>query len=156
MNNSLTLENIKKLREELEYRSTVKRAEIAREKLEAAAHGDRSENAEYKAACENYRNNDNRIQYLYSMISSATVIDNGSIDSSVLGLNSKARIRFVEDGDVDVITLVTTMDIDPAKMYISVEAELGKALLGKRTGDIAEVDAPNGKYTVEVMEILYE
>ena len=64
MNNILTEENIKKLREELDYRMTVKRAEIAKDKLIAAAHGDRSENAEYKAACENYRENDNRIQYL--------------------------------------------------------------------------------------------
>ena len=70
MNKKLTEENLKKLRDELDYRMTVKRAEIAKEKLIAAAHGDRSENAEYKAACENYRENDNRIQYLLNMISS--------------------------------------------------------------------------------------
>ncbi|MBE6047840.1 MAG: transcription elongation factor GreA, partial [Clostridium sp.] len=74
MHNQLTEENIKKLRDELEYRLTVKRAEIAKEKLIAAAHGDRSENAEYKEACANYRENDNRIQYLLSMISTATVV----------------------------------------------------------------------------------
>ena len=58
MHNTLTEENMKKLQEELEYRLTVKRAEIAKEKMEAAAHGDRSENAEYKEACANYREND--------------------------------------------------------------------------------------------------
>ena len=83
MNNILTEENIKKLREELDYRMTVKRAEIAKDKLIAAAHGDRSENAEYKAACENYRENDNRIQYLLTMISTATVVDDSSLDKSV-------------------------------------------------------------------------
>ena len=51
MNNQLTKENLKKLQDELDYRMTVKRAEIAKEKMIAAAHGDRSENAEYKAAC---------------------------------------------------------------------------------------------------------
>lgn len=154
MNNTLTTENMKKLQEELEYRMTVKRAEIAKEKLEAAAHGDRSENAEYKEACRNYRENDNRIQYLLSMISTATVIDTEYLDKSVLGINSKARIKFVEDEDEEEITLVTTMDLDPENMLISIESDLGKALSGKKSGDVVEVAAPGGKYTVEILEIL--
>ncbi len=154
MNNILTEENIKKIREEIDYRMTVKRAEIAKVKLEAAAHGDRSENAEYKAACEDYRANDDRIQYLLNMISTATVIDDKNIDKSTLGVNSKARIKFIEDEDEDVVTLVTTMDIDPENMFISIESDLGKALFGKKAGDIVEVDAPRGKYKVEILEIL--
>lgn len=154
MNNTLTEENIKKLQEELEYRLTVKRAQIAKEKLEAAAHGDRSENAEYKEACRNYRENDNRIQYLLTMITTATVIDDKNADKSVLGVNSKARIKFIEDEDEAVVTLVTTLDIDPANMRISIESDLGKALSGKRAGDIVVVDAPKGKYSIEILEIL--
>ncbi|GEA33904.1 GreA/GreB family elongation factor [Clostridium diolis] len=154
MNNILTEENIKKLREELDYRMTVKRAEIAKEKLVAAAHGDRSENAEYKEACRNYRENDNRIQYLLTMISTATVIDDGSIDKSILGINGKARIRFVEDDDEVVVTLVTTMDLDPENMIISIESDLGKALSGNKAGDIVEVNAPGEKYSVEILEVL--
>ena len=154
MNNKLTAENIKKLRDELEYRMTVKRAEIAKEKLVAAAHGDRSENAEYKEACANYRENDNRIQYLMTMISTATLIDEDEIDKSTLGINSKAKIKFVEDGDEVIITLVTTMDLDPENMLISIESDLGKALSGKKAGDIVEVNAPGENYTVEVLEIL--
>ena len=154
MNNTLTEENIKKLREELEYRMTVKRAEIAKEKLVAAAHGDRSENAEYKEACANYRENDNRIQYLLTMISTATVIDDSTLDKSVLGINSKARIKFVEDDDEVVVTLVTTLDLDPENMLISIESDLGKALSGKKIGDVVKVEAPGEDYTVEVLEIL--
>ena len=154
MNNILTHENMKKLQEELDYRMTVKRAEIAKEKLIAAAHGDRSENAEYKEACANYRENDNRIQYLLSMISTATVIDDENVDKTVLGINSKARIKLVEDNDEDVITLVTTMDLDPENMMISIESDLGKALAGKKAGDIVEVNAPGTNYTVEILEIL--
>jgi len=154
MNHTLTEENIKKLREELEYRMTVKRAEIAKEKLVAAAHGDRSENAEYKEACERYTGNDNRIQHLLTMISTATVIDNKNIDKSILGINSKAKVRFIEDEDEVVVTLVTTMDIDPANMRISIESDLGKALSDKKVGNIVEVNAPSGKYTVEILEIL--
>lgn len=154
MNNALTEENIKKLREELEYRMTVKRAEIAKEKAIAAAHGDRSENAEYKEACANYRENDNRIQYLLNMISTATVISDDEVDKSVLGVNSKAKIKFVEDDFEDIVTLVTVMDSDPENMCISIESDLGLALKGKKAGDIVEVVAPEDKYTVEILEIL--
>ncbi|EOU2019544.1 transcription elongation factor GreA [Clostridium perfringens] len=154
MNNYLTEENVRKLREELDYRMSVVRAKIAKEKLEAAAHGDRSENAEYKEACRNYRKNDNRIQYLLTMISTAIIVDEESNDKSTLGLNSKARIKFVEDDDEDVVTLVTTMDLDLENMCISIESDLGKALIGKKVGDVVEVEAPGGNYTVEVLEIL--
>ncbi len=154
MSYTLTEENLKKLQEELDYRMTVKRAEIARDKLIAAEHGDRSENAEYKEACERYHANDNRIQELLTIISTAVIIDPNVQDKSVLGINSKARIKFIDDGDEDIVTLVTTMDIDTAKMRISIESDLGKALSGKRAGDIVEVNAPSGKYSVEILELL--
>lgn len=154
MNNTLTRENLKKLEEELEYRLTVKRAEIAKEKAIAAAHGDRSENAEYKEACANYRENDNRIQYLLNMISTAIIIDEDEIDKSTLGINSKAKIKFIEDDFEDIITLVTVMDSDPENMYISIESDLGIALKGKKVGDIVEVIAPEDKYSIEILEIL--
>ncbi|NLP28189.1 MAG: transcription elongation factor GreA [Clostridia bacterium] len=154
MHNTLTEENMKKLQEELEYRLTVKRAEIAKEKMEAAAHGDRSENAEYKEACANYRENDNRIQYLMNMISTATVVDESKIDRSVMAIGSRARVKFVEDDEETIITLVTTLDLDPENMCISIESDLGKALSGKKAGDIVEVNAPEDNYRVEILEIL--
>lgn len=154
MKNILTEENIKKLQEELDYRMTVKRAEIAKEKLVAAAHGDRSENAEYKEACANYRENDNRIQYLMSMISTATVIDGKNIDKSIIGINSKFKIKFIDGEDEEVVSLVTTLDADPENMFISIESDLGKALNGKKVGDVVEVEAPAEKYSVKILEIL--
>ena len=120
----------------------------------AAAHGDRSENAEYKEACANYRENDNRIQYLLTMITTATVIDDKSLDKSVVGINSKTRIRFIEEDDEAIVTLVTTLDSSPENMCISIESDLGKALSGKRAGDTVEVNAPEEIYTVEILEIL--
>ncbi|MDO5779318.1 MAG: transcription elongation factor GreA [Clostridium sp.] len=154
MSKILTESNIKKLQEELDYRMTVRRAEIAKEKLIAAAHGDRSENAEYKAACEEYRENDNRIQHLLTLITTATVIEDESIDKSILGINTKAKIEFIDDGFEDVITLVTTLDARPEEMLISIESELGKALAGKKVGDIVEVEAPGENYSVKILEIL--
>ncbi len=88
------------------------------------------------------------------MISTAIIVDEESNDKSTLGLNSKARIKFVEDDDEDVVTLVTTMDLDLENMCISIESDLGKALMGKKVGDVVEVEAPGGNYTVEVLEIL--
>lgn len=154
MNNVLTQENIKKLQDELDYRMTVKRAEIAKEKLVAAAHGDRSENAEYKEACANYRENDNRIQYLLTMITTATIVDDSHLDKSVLDINSKAKIKFIDDDFETFVTLVTTLDLNPDNMMISIESDLGKAIRGKKTGDIVEVTAPGETYSVEILEIL--
>lgn len=154
MSKILTESNIKKLQEELDYRMTVRRAEIAKEKLIAATHGDRSENAEYKAACEEYRENDNRIQHLLTLITTAIVIEDESIDKSILGINTKAKIEFIDDGFEDVITLVTTLDAKPEEMLISIESELGKALAGKKVGDIVDVEAPGENYSVKILEIL--
>ncbi|MGL4850310.1 MAG: GreA/GreB family elongation factor [Clostridium sp.] len=154
MHNRLTRENIKQLQDELDYRMSVTRAEIAKEKLVAAAHGDRSENAEYKEACANYRENDNKIQYIMTMLATAIIIEDDELDKSTLGINSKAKIKFVDDDFEDVVTLVTTMDLDPENMKISIESDLGKALAGKKVGDIVTVEAPGDNYTVEVLEIL--
>ena len=154
MKKILTESNIKKLQEELEYRMTVRRAEIAKEKLIAAAHGDRSENAEYKAACEEYRENDNRIQHLLTLITTSTIIDDERMDKSIIGINTKAKIKFLDDDFEDTITLVTTLDAKPEDMLISIESDLGKALVGKKAGDIAEVMAHGENYKVEILEIL--
>lgn len=154
MHNKLTAENMQKLKDELEYRMSTKRAEIAKEKMIAAAHGDRSENAEYKEACANYRENDNRIQYLLSMISTATIIEDEDTDKSTLGINKKARIKFLEDDEETIVTLVTTLDLDIQNMRISIESDLGKALSGGKVGDIVEVNAPGENYSVEILEIL--
>ena len=154
MNKILTESNIKKLQEELDYRMTVRRAEIAKEKLIAAAHGDRSENAEYKAACEEYRENDNRIQHLLTLITTSTVIEDERMDKSVIGINTKAKIKFIDDDFEDIVTIVTTLDAKPEDMLISIESDLGKALAGKRAGDVVEVMAPGESYKVEILEIL--
>lgn len=154
MKKILTESNIKKLQEELEYRMTVRRAEIAKEKLIAAAHGDRSENAEYKAACEEYRENDNRIQHLLTLITTSTVIEYERMDKSVIGINTKAKIKFIDDDFEDIVTIVTTLDAKPEDMLISIESDLGKALAGKRAGDVVEVMAPGENYKVEILEIL--
>ncbi len=68
-----------------------------------------------------------------TMISTATVIDDEDQDKSVLGINSKAKVKFIDDDEEEIITLVTTMDLDPENMMISIESDLGKALIGKKS-----------------------
>ena len=89
-----------------------------------------------------------------TMISTATIIEETSIDKSTLGISSKALIKFIDDDFEDELTLVTTMDASPEDMLISIESDLGRALNGKKVGDIVEVNAPAGKYSIEVLEIL--
>ena len=73
---------------------------------------------------------------------------------SNIRINTKAKIKFLDDDFEDTITLVTTLDAKPEDMLISIESDLGKALVGKKAGDIAEVIAPGENYKVEILEIL--
>ena len=154
MNNKLTKQDMRKLQEELDHRFTVVRNEIAKDKAIAAAHGDRSENAEYKAACEEYRKNDNRIQYLMNMLSTAEIIDEEDTEEGVLGINKRALVRFSDMDEDEELTLVSTLERDPEKMLISIESDLGRALLNHRAGETVSVRAPGGSYEVSIVKIL--
>ena len=152
--NKLTFEDIKEIREEYEYRSSTLKAQIAVEKMTAAAHGDRSENAEYKEAMKNYYKNQSRLEYLSKMLNTATIIDDTDISKDILHVNSVAVIKFIEDDELEEIVLTTTLKADPSKYFISIESPLGSALLGKRLGDKVEVESPEGTYFISVEEII--
>ena len=152
--NKLTLEDIKEIREEYEYRSSTLKAQIAIEKMTAAAHGDRSENAEYKEAMRNYHKNQSRLEYLSKMLNTAIVIDDTDVSKDILHINSVAVIKFIEDDELEEIVLTTTLKADPSKYFISIESPLGSALVGKKVGDKVQVDSPEGVYTVLVHKII--
>ena len=152
--NKLTLEDIKEIREEYEYRSSTLKAQIAIEKMTAAAHGDRSENAEYKEAMRNYHKNQSRLEYLSKMLNTAIVIDDTDVSKDVLHINSVVIINFIEEDESEEIVLTTTLKADPSKYFISIESPLGIALLGKKTGDEVKIDSPEGIYTVRVEKII--
>jgi len=152
--NKLTMEDLKELREEYEYRSSTVKAKIAKEKMTAAAHGDRSENAEYKEAMRNYHKNQSRLEYLSKMLNTAIIVDDEYISKDILHINSVALVKFVEEDEEEEIVLTTTLKADPSKYFISIESPLGSALLGKKLGDEALIDSPEGIYTIKVMKIL--
>nr|WP_307993213.1 transcription elongation factor GreA [uncultured Niameybacter sp.] len=152
MRNFLSQEDIEEMKKEIEYRKVVERKRLIEDVKEARAHGDLSENFEYKAAKRERGKNESRIRYLEKMIKTGHII---STESSVdeVGLNKDVKIKFLDDDFEQVFNIVTTMKTDAVNNKISIESPLGKAIFKKKVGDIILVEAPEGSYEVEIIEI---
>ena len=122
------------MKEEIEYRKLVVRKEALEAVKEARAHGDLSENFEYKAAKREKNRNDSRIRYLENMIKTAVVID-GTAAGDGVALFDKVTFYLEEEETEETIQLVTTLRQDALKGLISKESPVGKALLGHQVGD---------------------
>ncbi|MDY4487114.1 MAG: GreA/GreB family elongation factor [Candidatus Limivicinus sp.] len=142
MHDELTKNDIKKMQEELDYRRLELMPQLIEEVKRTRAFGDLSENFEYKAAKQAQNKNRSRIRYLEGMIKSAKVIDDRSKADEV-GLFDKVEIFMPEEGDTEIIQVVTTVRCDPRKGLISKESPFGKQVLGKKVGD---------RFTVQVNE----
>ena len=142
MHDELTKNDIKKMQEELDYRRLELMPQLIEEVKRTRAFGDLSENYEYKAAKQAQNKNRSRIRYLEGMIKSARVIDDRSKADEV-GLFDKVEIYMPEEGDTEIIQVVTTVRCDPRKGLISKESPFGKQVLGKKVGD---------RFTVQVNE----
>ncbi|MFQ6827141.1 MAG: transcription elongation factor GreA [Faecalimonas sp.] len=149
MYNELTKNDIKKMREEIEYRKIVLRKELLEDVKEARAHGDLSENFEYHAAKKEKNQNESRIRYLERMIKTAKIVSDESKEDEV-GLNNTVHLYFEEDDEVEVFKLVTTVRGNSLKGLISTESPIGKAILGKKVGDrvFIRVSGDAGYYVV--------
>ena len=142
MHDELTRKDIKKMQEELDYHRLELMPQLIEEVKRTRAFGDLSENFEYKAAKQAQNKNRSRIRYLEGMIKSAKVIDDRSKADEV-GLFDKVEIYMPEEGDTEIIQVVTTVRCDPRKGLISKESPFGKQVLGKKVGD---------RFTVQVSE----
>lgn len=149
MYNELTKNDIKKMREEIEYRKIVLRKELLEDVKEARAHGDLSENFEYHAAKKEKNKNESRIRYLEQMIKTAKIVSDESKEDEV-GLNNTVHLYFEEDDEVEVFKLVTTVRGNSLKGLISTESPIGKVILGKKAGDrvFIRVSGDAGYYVV--------
>lgn len=153
MHDELTREDIKKMQEELDYRRLELMPELIEEVKRTRAFGDLSENFEYKAAKQAQNKNRSRIRYLEGMIKSAKVIDDRSKADEV-GLFDKVEIYMPEEGDTEIIQVVTTVRCDPRKGLISKESPFGKQVLGKKVGDRFTVQVnENYSYVAEIRSI---
>lgn len=153
INNKLTKKDVEQLQKEFDYRKGPLTMEIAHEKMIAAAHGDRSENAEYKAAKSSMYDNYRRMGYLIKMIRSAEVIDDVIINTKGANIGDKLLIKFEGLDDIEEIELVTTLQVDILGGKFSIESPIGSVLFGKTIGDIVEVDSPDGNYKIELISI---
>lgn len=153
MYNELTEVDIRKMQEEIDYKTKVVRPKCIEDLQTARGFGDLSENYEYKAAKQELRRCDSRLRYLKRMIATAKVI-RADTREGVAGLFDRVTLEYVEDGDTETITLMTTLREDALHGIISKESPLGRAVMGRRVGDTAvvKVDDDN-RYTVRILAI---
>lgn len=147
----VTANGLEEMKKELEFLKTVRRPEIIIALKEARALGDLSENAEYDAARNDQAVVENKIKELEISIENAKIISEVSTDKVTIGNNVK--LEYVEDGEVEVYSIVGSKEADPFLNKISNESPIAKAILGLSVGNIAAVESPNGKYNVKIVEI---
>ena len=149
----LTQEGYDKLEEELNHLKTVKRTEIAERIKVARGFGDLSENAEYDEAKSAQSENEAQIAELETKLRNAKVIDAKEIDTKTVQIGNLVKVHDLEfDEDVEY-TIVGSTEVNLKDNKISNESPMGKALLGKKKGDIVDVEAPEGTIKFKVLAI---
>ena len=148
-----TAEGLKKLKEELNQLKDVERPKASNAIAEARDKGDLSENAEYDAAKEAQGMLEMRISKLEETLSNARVIDESQLDNSKVLVLSKVKIKNQLNGMEMDYTLVADGEADLASGKISVNSPIGKGLLGKSVGDLAQINVPSGVINFEIIEI---
>ncbi|MDH4473079.1 MAG: transcription elongation factor GreA [Fluviicola sp.] len=148
-----TEEGLKKLKDELYDMKSVQRPMISEQIAEARDKGDLSENAEYDAAKEAQGLLEMKISKMEELLSKARVIDNSTIDNSKAFILSTVSIKNVSNGMEMQYTLVAESEADLKAKKISVDSPIGRGLLGKKVGEIADIQTPNGIMQFEIVEI---
>ena len=148
-----TAEGLKKLRDELNQLKDVERPKASQAIAEARDKGDLSENAEYDAAKEAQGMLEMHISKLEATLSTARIIDESQLDISKALIHSTVKIKNTTNGMEKTYKLVAQSEADLAAGKISVDSPIGKGLLGKKVGDVAEVVVPNGTMKFDVLEI---
>ena len=148
-----TEEGYKALKDDLHQLKTVERPKISEQISEARDKGDLSENAEYDAAKDAQGHLEAKISKLENIIANARIIDDSNIDNSKVYILSTVRIKNKRNGAEVTYTLVAENEANLAEKKISIESPIGKGLVGKSVGDIAEVEVPAGIIPFEILEI---
>ena len=148
-----TEEGLKELRDKLDHLKDVERPLASQAIGEARDKGDLSENAEYDAAKEAQGMLEMEISKLEETLSNARIIDESKLDSSKVLVHSMVKIKNLTNSATMQYKLVAQSEANLAQGKISVESPIGKGLLGKKLGDIAEIEIPNGNVKFEILEI---
>lgn len=148
-----TEEGLKKLKDELAHLEQVERPRVSQEIADARDKGDLSENAEYHAAKEEQSLLETKIAKLKNVVASARIIDESQLDTSKILIHSIVKIKNTVNGMEFSYTLVADSESDVRNGKLSVNSPIGKGLLGKEVGDIAEIKVPNGTMKFEIVDI---
>jgi transcription elongation factor GreA len=149
----MTEEGLKKLKEEVDHLIRVERPKISAQIAEARDKGDLSENAEYDAAKEAQGMLEMKIAKLQEKIRNARVIDESQIDTSSVQIMNKVKLKNIKNGAVMEYMLVAENEADLKSGKISIETPIAKGLLGKKKGDVAKIQVPNGMLELEILDI---
>ncbi|POS03089.1 transcription elongation factor GreA [Flavobacterium croceum] len=148
-----TAEGLKKLKDELEHLKSVERPKASEAIAEARDKGDLSENAEYDAAKEAQGLLEMKIAKMEELYANARLIDESQLDVSKVLVLSHVKIKNQANGMEMKYTLVAESEADLKTGKISVTSPIGKGLLGKSVGEMAEITVPNGTLKFEILEI---
>ena len=151
--NIMTHEGLLALEEELQNLKVVKRKEVAAKIKEAREQGDLSENAEYDAAKEEQASIESRIDEIEKILKNAEVFDEETTEAGTINIGCTIKIKDLEDGEIVEYKLVGSTEANSLKGKISNESPVGRALVGKKTGDVVDVDTPVGVLQYEIMEV---
>ncbi|MBE7026544.1 MAG: transcription elongation factor GreA [Ruminococcaceae bacterium] len=149
----MTAEGLSKLESELEQLKVVRRKEVAEKIKQALAFGDLSENSEYDEAKNEQAQVEARIAQIEGMLKLARVVDESAISTDAVGIGTRVKLLDVEFEDEEEYSIVGSSEADPSQNRLSYESPVGKALIGKKVGDIVDVDAPAGKIQFKILEI---
>ena len=151
--NIMTYEGLKKIEEELQYLKVEKRQDIAQKLKEARAQGDLSENAEYDAAKDEQRDIEARIDELEKILKNAEVVDEDEIDLDKINIGCQVKILDMEYKEELEYKIVGSTEANSLKGKISNESPVGMALIGKKVGDVVDVETQVGVLKYKVLEI---
>jgi transcription elongation factor GreB len=150
-----TAEGARRLREELDHLWRVHRPQVTRAVSEAAAQGDRSENAEYIYGKKQLREIDRRVRFLRQRLEGLVVVARPPDDTSRVFFGAWVRIED-EEGQETELRIVGPDEIDPARRYVSMDSPLARALMRRQSGDEFTVEVPGGTRSYVVTEVRYE
>ena len=149
----LTPEGYEKLKHEIEHLSTSKRREVADRIRVAREFGDIAENAEYDDAKNEQMLLEHRIATLEERLKAARVIEKGEVTTGVVSVGAKVRLRDMDAGETVEYHIVGSAEANPAEQKLSNESPVGKAIMGRKKGEVVEVVAPRGALKFKIMDI---
>lgn len=151
--NILTYEGLKKYEDELQNLKVVKRKEVAQKIKEAREQGDLSENAEYDAAKDEQRDIELRIEELEKLLKNAEVVVEDEIDLDKINIGCKVKVYEVDEDEEMEFKIVGSTEANSLQNKISNESPVGQALMGKKVGDVVDVETQSGVIQYKVLEI---